>query len=539
MQTSNSSQLHVRKILPWSVLFLLLTTLPYVMAVLNTPPDKVFLGALVNSEDFSTFISAMRQGQTGQWLFQFTFSAEPWQPQLMHFTYILLGKVASLVGGDLVIWFHIYRFATAVFALWMLLLWVRTLWPGQPQLQFTAWFLCGFGSGIGWLVAIAGLPAPTTDLTGPEWTVFMALFHTPHYALGLALEILLFCSVIKLIRDGAGWLWTAVGTLASLASSLTYVYHIPITGLVIAFYIFFRAVRNRTISWRQLTHIGIVLLPSTILLAYYGGFANRDPYFREYAQVTHTVAPPSLPGVAIGLGLLGIFALFGAGSWFKNKQTWLVPIWAVVNISMLYIPFTNFMGRFVLGLIVPIATMAAYGLENVILPDLQKRPFFTRFARVTPTPYDSLRRIFLALAMPTTLIIPFWLARSATLATDFPTYVSAAEVAALNWLGQNTNHEDLILIDYPMGNFLPRVAAAKSFTGHFHFTTNLLQKNRIVEQFWQPETSPEWRQALIETWGIDYIYQGAYERSLYGQPVDLPGDVVYEQGGVTIYRLSE
>ncbi|MCP4426021.1 MAG: hypothetical protein GY803_16130, partial [Chloroflexi bacterium] len=202
-----------------------------------------------------------------------------------------------------------------------------------------------------------------------------------------------------------------------------------------------------------------------------------------------------------------------------------------------YIPAIRFTGRFTLGLMVPAATLAAYGLEKTILPGLRERPFYDRFSKLTPTPYASLRRVFLIFAIPTVAILPLWLARGATLTPDFPTYLPMSEVEAAVWLGQQTAEDDIVLAYYPIANYLPAVAPNKLFLGQLDFTTDLDGKLELIKRFWDEETPPSWRQTFIAEWGIDYIYLGVYERSIMVGDVVPPGELIYEQNGIAIYRL--
>ncbi|MCP4428125.1 MAG: hypothetical protein GY803_26865, partial [Chloroflexi bacterium] len=57
-----SKQLRLKTIWPWIVLILVMTTAPYLLAWAAAPPDKQFIGTLVNPDDLSTYLAAMRQG---------------------------------------------------------------------------------------------------------------------------------------------------------------------------------------------------------------------------------------------------------------------------------------------------------------------------------------------------------------------------------------------------------------------------------------------------------------------------------------------
>ncbi len=546
MPENTSSQLTLKSILPWALLFLALMSLPYLVAWLGPPPGKVFVGTFVNPDDLSTYLAAIRQGGDGRWLYHFSFSPEPWQPKLMLLPYLLLGKVAGLLGGGGLFWFHLLRVTAVLLTLLIFLVWVRTLFPGRARLQFTAWLLIVYGSGIGWLVAILRLaervPGGLPDLGGPEWSIFMALFHTPHFALGVGLEVLLFICVLKmsaLAGDGR-WphiRWAIAGSIVGMALGLTYVYHLPVAGLVIGFYLLALAWQQRRIPWRVWGYGLLILLPLALLLVYYALLTNQDPYFAAYTQQEHVIPPPPPLAALIGLGFLGLMALAGIRAWFRAQLTWLVPLWVAANLLLLYLPIVQFSGRFALGLMVPVATLAAWGLEEVLLPGLAKRPFYTRFSQWTPTPYATLRRFFFFLVIPSTIILSLLVTKTAVDAQDFPTYLPATEITAAHWLAQQSGPDDLVLAYYPMGNYLPRVLPGKVFLGQLDYTTDLEGKVALVEQFWQPETSLAWRQALIETWHIDYIYAGQYEALLGDTAVPVPGEIVYNRDGVMIYHV--
>jgi uncharacterized membrane protein len=73
--------------------------------------------------------------------------------------------------------------------------------------------------------------------------------------------------------------------------------------------------------------------------------------------------------------------------------------------------------------------------------------------------------------------------------------------------------------------------------GHFGFTLNFPEKVKLVEQFWDANTSAEWRQSFIQEWQITHIYVGGYERQLMQENITPPGEVVYDQDGVMIYEV--
>ncbi len=59
----------------WIFLALVLVTLPYVWVTAVTPPGQVFTATLVNPDDTSVYLSAIRQGREGELAVQFSVCA--------------------------------------------------------------------------------------------------------------------------------------------------------------------------------------------------------------------------------------------------------------------------------------------------------------------------------------------------------------------------------------------------------------------------------------------------------------------------------
>lgn len=532
-----------RMVLPWMVVALFASQLPYLIGWLASPTGWVFSGILANHNDFSAYIAAMRQGAEGQWLFHFNFSPEFWQPKLMLPLYIMAGKLIGPFSQAFVFWFNVLRSLAFLVTIVCLLLWVNEVLPARGRLRLTAWLLIVFGGGLSWIVwpATAGLGVPFTyfpDISMPEFTTFLISINPPHYMLGLGLEVLLFSCVLKMTRGSNGLKWAFAGAMAALGLGLVYVYHSAVVGAVIGVYLLGLVWQQGKIPWRIWVYGGIVVAPLFPLLFYYGYWVNRDPAWASYVNSgLNEISPPPILGLLIGFGLLGILAVIGLRRWIKTGQSLFVPIWLVVNLVLIYVPIVQYSGRFTLGLIVPVGTLAAYGLEEVLLPWLRERPFYQRLGRLTPTPYDTLRRVFLLLTIPAVLIVTLSLTQNVALIRDFPNYMPSGELKAARWLAENSSAEDVVLAYYPISNYLPSVADSRVFAGQFFLTLDFEEKTSQVEQFWDGATADSWRESFLEEWGITYIYQGRYEEQIMEGRVDLPGEMVYEADGVVIYRV--
>ncbi|MBK8987879.1 MAG: hypothetical protein IPM39_17725 [Chloroflexi bacterium] len=534
----NEPHLTLRQLSVWLILALTLITLPYVWVAATTPPGQVFTATLINPDDTSVYLSAIRQGREGQWLFAFQFSPEAIGPKFMYSFYLLLGHLSARLGGEALLWFHGARLLSSLFMLLALLAWVRAALPGQPRWQATAWFLAVFGGGLGWLAAITGAPLKQIPELGvSEWGVMMPLMATPHFALGLGLVILYQACLLSAARSGQKRFWGATAVCGCL-TGLTYPYMVPALGLITGVYLLVLAGQRRLPFWKLFLGGATVLGPMIPFVFYYGFWAYRDALWALTHVQDNVVPPPSILGLALSLALIGPMALIGAWRWWRDKREILVLVWAVVQIAMLALP-VSYSGRFLLALVVPLGTLAAYGLEQVILPWLWQRGSPSFWSRLSSTPYDTIRRLILILTLPSTLLAALFLTQAAAVRPDYPLFLPEADAQAVGWLAAHTSTDDLVLAHYPVGNYLPGQAPARVFLGQSYLTLDMAEKLALVETFWQPETTAVWREQFLAEWGITLVYAGIYEQALAETAVIPPGRLVYDEAGVRIYDVQQ
>jgi hypothetical protein len=526
--------------LPWLLLVVGLISLPYVTGWLGTPENTVFTWALLNPDDMGVYVSAMRQGAHGEWLYHFTYSPEPWQPRLMLTLYLLIGKITALAAIPTVITLHFWRTIFAITAVYALIFYVRTIFPHQVRLQWTAWLLILFAGGFGWM-AIMVTPDATRfspDLASAEGSTVVALFNTPHFALGIALQALFFSFFVQMLQNnGHQMRWAALAAITAVFNTLTYVYHLAVIGLVVGLMMLWTATQQRSIPWRLWGMGAIIILPLLPLLGYYAFGANGDPFWIQYTQVDHVISAPPFWGLLVGLGGVGILAVIGSWWWWKKKRPLLIPLWAIVQIGLLYFPGLQFTARFGLGLTIPAATMAAVGLENVLLPFLARKIPNERIKRLTPTPYATTRRVILILLVPSTLMSMLLFVQSPRWQPEFPFYLPAADVIAAEWLGGEVDETAVTLTYYPLGNYLPRVYDGKVFMGQLDYTTNLDEKVQLYEQFWIGMTPDQQTQFLTE-WGITHIIAGTYDAPFTQNGIGIDDALIYEKDGIRIWATE-
>jgi len=524
----------------WLLLIVSLISLPYIIGWLVTPKDMVFSWALLNPDDMGVYVSAMRQGAAGKWLYHFTYSPEAWQPRLMLALYLILGKITAIFTVPTVIILHLWRTLFAIFAIWALIFWCRTIFPKNTRTQWTAWLLILFSGGFGWL-AILVMPSAVghlPDITSAENVVLISLFNTPHFALGIGLIALFFSFFWRtMMNTRYAVRWAFVASFIAILTILTYVYHLAVIGLVIGMYMLLIAIKKRTIPWIEWRLGAIIIIPLLPFLAYYLFGTNNDPYWIQYTEIDHVIPPSPWWGFLIGLGGVGLLALIGSWHWLVNEKLILLPLWALAQIGLLYFSGVQFSGRFALGLSIPIASLAAIGLENELLPRLSLYINHRKLKRFVPVPYETVRRLILILLAPSIIMSVLLFIQGPFLQQAFPYYLSEADIVASEWLGNEVDETAVIFTYYPIGNYLPRVYDGKVFMGQLDYTTNLNEKTLLYEQFWTDMTSLQ-QNKFLDEWGITHVMAGSYDVPFMSTEATLSYPIIYQKNNVTIWDIK-
>ncbi|MFN2145877.1 MAG: hypothetical protein ACK2T7_11045 [Anaerolineales bacterium] len=515
--------------LPAIIAFLLLVYIPEAVNWLVTPEGYVFNGGVLNITDFNVYLSAIRQSAEGAWLFAPQFTPESFPPYFAFIPYMLSGKLMALFGGGVLLWFHILKAISLIWAINNLLALLETTFPKEERLRKTAFFILLFSSGLGWIVLpfIGELTRITPDLFVPEWDLLNAAFASPHFLLGIAFQAAFFRAIIDYFNHSD---WRSVRSVAAagIGLSLTYPYLTAVDGLILGAYLIYQAIRDKRIPWKRILMLGVACLPMVAALAYYGLYLPQDPLYQLLIVDNNTITPPPPIGLLVGFGFLLILAILGMRSWWQRSRPRIVVFWLGINLLAIYLPF-SFSGRFISGLYLPISLLAAVGLEEFWLKWIHTR------TGKQPAFY---RNLTLLLTLPSTILFITYFTMVINSYHIFPYYNKQIELDAAAWLSEVTTDDDLLMAEFPLCNLLPRYGKGRVFNGHFDLTVDMEGKSELVEKFFLPQTSDQWRQDFINQWGITYIYQGRYENAhSEDTSLILPYEIIYQTESDRIYRV--
>ena len=530
----------------WLIWFALsvLTTLPYVLAELRTPPGYLFSGVLTAYDDTFTYFAWMRQGSDGHLLMCDPFTSEPQRCEFFLPLWSLLGFISQVTHISLPITFHASRLLAALALLIVARGVASTVIRSKKQMRICLW-LYAVSGGFGWLVYAVnnrgglfggGETSGSADLNLPEAIAFRSLFSQVHFSVGVVLVggaiLLVFRSMVEKKANR--------GLIAGLLVSLLAVVHPYMIFVVCAV----AGAAFLTLPWlepksrsgayyssaRAILAFGLGTLPGVA----YAGYLNRsNEVLREWLRVTDTFSPPPWE-YALGFGIVGAFAVVGFRlMWNRNAPYGrLLLIWAVVQSLMLYAPF-SIQRRFVEGLQLPLAIAASVALF-----------WFARKAFKGPAAARNrmvfvICAVFFAAVTNIGFAIEQMVPRAPEL-VDPRRYLDADLIAALSWLRSNSEPDAVLFSSYLTGNVAPSMTGLRVFLGHYAQTLRSDQKGVQVASFYSNAMTDETATKLFEEHQVRYVIYGPFERELsstFAPPVWMT--LVHSAGDVSVFEVSK
>jgi hypothetical protein len=542
-----------------ALFFVLLLLIPYGLGYLTVAPDLYFTGILMNPEDTQTYFAKMRQGFDGAWRYTIPFTPDPHQAELVGVFYVWLGQAARAVGLTLIQTWHLVRvlagLALCIVVYWFVGLFVTAAsgYSVQPvSARRLSYLLALFGSGLGWLLFLLGHPYWLdhfpVDFKQPGAHLFFTALTYPHIILG---TLLLLLSVGLLQQEvarpaaamGEKWPRLLLLAVSNLALAIAYpflIYLVLGTAVITTLYLL---VQQRRILWLFGLRLAFSFSLAAPLLLYYAATLYTNPVFRAWDVQAVTPSPP-LPHYLVAYGpMLLLAALYAWKRPQEQSRFLLLWAWIATVCLLLYAPL-NPQRRFVQGVHVPLSILTTLGFVEVLLPWLwQTRPLqallhHPRYSRAGMTRLLALAFLgFMSLANGY-----LWLsvAVSSVIQQPDPLFRPVTEVEAVDWVRQNVENSAVFIGDYQTGNFIPAQAGQRVVLGHWAETVDYEQRTVEVAQFYQSATPDAWRLALIEQYGIDYVWWGPRERELGGFVPETAVYLspVYQNQTIVIYRVK-
>ena len=495
------------------------TGLPYLYGYIISPSEKIFMG--MTRGDVAQYMAWMK-GFTTANLIDNHLTPEPNAVVFFNLLWWILAKLTVIMPLSPITIIHLYRFFSIAFFA-VVLYWLIGLFMPDRQQRRGAFLVAYFGGGLGWIWVVEKYIFSRDDVLFPrdvykvEANSFWSLMGINQFAFSAALMMLIYAFLV-LGYERRQWRYPLMASLVALILGWEHAYDLLLVYAVIGIFSFVLFLRDG-FSWR------LVLYPLPIVLvsvwaALHSLYITRTfPVWKAVlAQFENAGAwTPDPFHLLILLGLPFIVTLFAFDGLVPLKERSprdiFVRVWFGVNLFMVYVPF-SFQGHYLSGWQVPTAILATSAFFNRILPWIRQQSLFERLGRVWSA--ASLEKVLLALVLLvvvlTNIYIFMW--RFVVLARlPHAHFLERDEVAALDWLAENATSDDVVFSALDIGQYVPSRTGARPFLGHWAMTKDVYQKQEMVEEFFQLDTTDDERQAVLQAFSVDYVLVGVEEQS--------------------------
>jgi hypothetical protein len=512
------------------LLVLLLQIVPYAFAnafastfaISSNGSQRVFAGFLLNPVDGNSYLAKMQEGWSGSWLFTLPYSARSGEGRALFLFYLLLGHVARLTGGSVLLVFHLARIAASCALILALAQFINRVFKNNPKSAQRAFWLAVFGSGAGWMLALL-----SGYLAGDFWVAetypFLSMYANPHFPLGLALILWIGCFEFGM-ASGFKLLWLAI---LGLCLAIIQPFGLVIAGVLLA--------SRSGVAWVLERKLYITALIFCMVLGgpyllYQFIIIQKDAMLALWNQQNITAALPVWDFVIALTPGIFLAALGGWRAWKERKAEPLaLLVWLIVSVILVYFPF-NLQRRFMTGLYVPIACLAIVGAEWMQMRFRKQRKWI-------------LPALFV-LSIPTNIIL---LASGigGAISLSPALYLTRGEEQAMNWIQTNTDARAVVLSSPEIGLWIPARTGRKVVYGHPFETINAESEKAAVEDFYRNDAAD--RSQFLQTRQVAYVFLGPREEDLCtsiqcevvaGVVQKVGGSLVYQRDGVRIYRIK-
>ncbi|HZW32841.1 MAG TPA: hypothetical protein VFF52_19155 [Isosphaeraceae bacterium] len=516
---------------------LLLTSLPYIYAYRSAPPDRQFMGILLNVPDNAQYLSWAHEFR-GAFLIENKLTPEHGAAVFFNLFWFLIGRLALWLGlGDAETVELVRPVMGAVFL--GAVYWFVSLFDCRPRYRWTSFLVIALGGGLGWLLVIAkpmtgAVPAPL-DLYVAEPNTFLTVLAFPFQALaGGLLLLILGLAALAFERDSPR---LAVGAgLLALVLGLQHGYDLLIVYAVVGSLTLVLA--RRPGRARRSLALGALVCLWSLPAAFYAAYLARlSPIWRgvfaQYGNAGVFTPPPAHLLILLGLPLILLaagrpLARGGDGS----PRDLLLRLWLIIGLFLLYIP-TDFQIKMLSDWQVPVGILGTEAALAGIAPGRWPIP---RIPGLSWTEGTAL--LLIVLVLPTNLYLFTW--RFVDLGRhDYPYYLDRDDVAALRWIADHAAPSDVVLSSLTIGEYVPALTGAHAFLAHWAETLNFYEKRTMVARFFDPREDENTRQQILSRFGIRYVLVGPAEHAVgsFNPSTSACLQIAFSAGRTTVYAV--
>lgn len=493
-----------RMVLLLGSLLLLVSSIPVLQGLANTPEGSSFLGVPYNAHDASQYLAWIEEARRGGWLFHDPYTSEPQRAVFFHPLFLVLGKIALVTGLGKMLLYNLTRLLAAAFLLWAVFRFTAHFFS-DPRARLWAFTLIATSAGLGWLRAFPSLEgAPWLHATGfrAASSTFWSLYLYPLFSLSIAFLLLCLDALLRFFAEGRWRHALGAGIYLLLLITLhpfDLVLLLAIPPLAALVMLIQRApIERRWIYAYAL--MGAITAPYVLYLLL---VLMRDPIFSAASKVS--VYKPTIAEMLALYGLLVPLALSGVPRLWKQRSpaSALLLSWIVAVPLLSYLPVgpKNIPARLIEGYHVALCLAAA----GPLLALLDRIP-----ARVARHGVAAL--VIAALSLGNIFVL---YRDASAMRRPSPPYIVPHQLEhALHWLGARGRDHELVLASRKVALLVPGYSGKRSFSGHYFLTLDYRRKQALLRSFFQSSTSDAGRRIFMKKHGIRYVFHTPFEAAL-------------------------
>jgi hypothetical protein len=529
----------------WSIalVVLLVTSLPYVYGYLSSPPDKQFMGLMLDVPDHGQYLSWWRGFQSSP-LVSNKLTPEPNDPVFFNLLWWLLAQVSRWTGLGYASVYQVLRWIAGGSFLWAVYRLIAQFLSEVHQRR-TAFLLVASSSGLGWMLVLLKYMLAKGELLFPldvyiaEGNSFLCVLGYPHFAFAMTFIVLIFESIWRGWQEEKTKYMVIAGVLALLLGWM-HAYDLVLIYGIMGTFVLFIWLKRRAFPWRLFWGGAIIFGFSCSGALYSVILTTFDPLWEEVlAQFAnagvYTPSPPHLI-ILFGFSLIVAVATWMGLAWRKqwSEENLFVMGWFLTGGMLNYIP-TDFQIHMLNSWQIPMMILAAKGLYDFIAPAITdwRCAIGEKVSRWVAV-------VFVTAVLPTNLYLWAW--RFVDLARHtYPYYLYRDEVEALNWLDEYADPADVVLSSVTIGQYVPAISGNTSFLAHWAQTVAFYDKTERVERFFDVAVSDAERVDTLQAFDVAYVYYGPSERALgeYDPGESLLFTEVLSSPHVKLYAVQE
>lgn len=507
--------------LRWVIAVVALSCLPYLLAWALAPDGTRYTGLLLNPLDGASYYAKMQQGARGDWLFHLPFTPEPHDGSPIFLFYLALGHLSRLLSLPIPLIYHLARAAAGLFLLLVAYEFIACFIE-RPALRRAAFGLLSVSAGFGWLLALWGVLL--ADMWVAEGFVFLSILVNPHFPLAIGLMLLLFLAVLASEEHRPAGRRLAATAAGGLLLAVVQPFAVPVILVVLAVYLALRTALERRVPWGEALVTAALAIGAAPIMLYDLYLSRVNPALAAWSAQNVTSSLPPWD-YALGYGLVLLLAIPALVSAIRRRRPTdlFLLAWVGSVAVLLYVPFA-LQRRFITGLHVPLAILAAMGLEQVV------------WRRVRPRRQALATGLLIAVTSLTNVLVPL-VTVGGVAAGRAPLVMAQGEADACAWLAQNTAWTDTVLAPVESGQFIPAWAGNRVVYGHPFETIDAETKQDEASFFFERGTPVDWRRDLLERHAVRYVFIN--DPALDLDPVLLGLELAWSGHKVALYKVEE